>query len=422
MTRVHLMGIGGSGVAALARVFIARGDRVSGCDLKESETTRALAAEGALISIGHDPAHVEGQDLLVYSTALPAGNPELGAARDAGVAAESRAEALSRLIADSDSIAVSGTHGKTTVTHMVGGIFAEAGLDPTVLVGDGASSRVGSSRWLVAETDESNGTLTLHRPRRAIVTNIELDHPDHFASVDEVHDLFARFLAALPADGLAVICAEDERALSLVTPARRVTYAATGSADYVWGSPPLDGLQLAVPGRHNRLNATGAAAMAIECGLAPAVVRSALAAFRGARRRMEPLGSWRGADLFDDYGHHPTEVRANLEAARELGGGRLVVVFQPHRYSRFEVFVDDFAAALAAADLAIVTEIYAAGEDNPDQLSAASLAEKLPSAHFAPGREEIDSLLEEIVRPGDLVLFMGAGDVGSLGRELAGAV
>src|SRR6202521_3571319 len=229
--RVHLMGAGGAGVSALARVFLARGDEVSGCDVKESETTRELEDAGARIHIGHDPEHVLCQDLLVYSGAIKS-SPELDAARAMGVKVLTRAEMLAELINESDAIAIAGSAGKTTVTYMLGHILTEAGLDPTVLVGDGSSSRAGRSNLLVAEVDESDGSLVLHHPKRAIITNIELDHTDHFKDIDAVRDLFAEFVAGLPPDGLAVLCADDERALSLESPAKRVTYGFSDTADY----------------------------------------------------------------------------------------------------------------------------------------------------------------------------------------------
>src|SRR5438445_7233077 len=225
------MGVGGAGVSALARVFLARGDHVSGCDLKESETTTELEAEGLKFVLGHDPEHVLGQDLLVYSGAIKR-SPELDAARAMGVQALSRAEMLAKLINESDSIAVAGTAGKTTVTHMVGHILVTAGYDPTVLVGDGASARAGQSEWLVAETDESDGTLTLHHPQRAIVTNIALDHPDHIRDVSAVRDLFQWFIEGLPKDGLAIVCADDELARELNPKARKITYGFRHDATY----------------------------------------------------------------------------------------------------------------------------------------------------------------------------------------------
>src|SRR6184192_2509351 len=229
--RVHLMGAGGAGVSALARVFLARGDDVTGCDLKESETTAELEEAGVRMSVGHDPEHVLGQDLLVYSGAIKK-SPELDAARAMGVKVLSRAEMLAQMINDADSIAVAGTAGKTTVTHMVGHILVIAGYDPTVLVGDGSSARAGKTEWLVAETDESDGTLTLHHPQRAIVTNIELDHPDHFRDVSAVRDLFQWFVEGLPESGLALLCADDDLARELKPRARKVTYGFRHDATY----------------------------------------------------------------------------------------------------------------------------------------------------------------------------------------------
>lgn len=427
--RVHLLGIGGAGVSALARVFLARGDRVSGCDVRESATTRALAAEGAEVLIGHDPAHVQEQDLVVYSGAVKGSSGELEAARASRARVLTRAEMLAELIAESESIAVAGTHGKTTVTFMVGHVLAAAGRDPSVLVGDGLSSRAGRSRWLVAEADESDGSLALHRPRHALLTSVEFDHPDHFRDLEEVDRLFRDFLAVVPE--VSVVCADYPRALAMPVGGRRVTYGLEAEADYrceqvgermfdvLRQGRPLVELKLQVPGRHNRLNATGALALAVELGVDPEVAAGALAGFPGAHRRLERLGTWRGASVYDDYGHHPTKVRETLAAARELGHRRLILVFQPHRYSRFQALRDDFAVSLEAADAVVVTEIYPAGEQNPAGLSAVDLAMRVPRARFAPDIGSARQHLEELVGEGDLVLVMGAGDIWKLGDELA---
>ncbi len=429
--KVHLMGIGGAGVSALARVFLARGDEVSGCDARESETTAALEDAGVRVEIGHDPEHVLFQDLLIYSGAIKS-SPELDAARAMGVKVITRAEMLAELIAESDSIAVGGTAGKTTVTHMTGHILTEAGFDPTVLVGDGSSTRVGRSRWLVAEVDESDGSLVLHHPKRAIVTNIEFDHPDHFKDVDEVRDLFARFVAGLPADGMAVLCADDERARSLQTPARRVTYGFSEGADYRCedGRPfaihhagrELGRVNLRQPGRHNVQNATAAAAMALELGVSFADVAGALERFPGARRRLEFLGVFQGAPVYDDYAHHPTKVRATLQAARELRHRRLIVVFQPHRYSRLAALMRDFSRAFDAADRVLVVDVYGAGEDNPTGVQARDLAELIPNGIYVGSFERARETLEGLVGRDDILLLMGAGDIRRLGDELAQAV
>jgi UDP-N-acetylmuramate--alanine ligase len=420
--KVHLMGIGGAGVSSLASVYLGRGDQVSGCDVRASATTDALAERGAIISVGHDPAHVAGQDLVVYSAAVAPGNPELLSALRSGVAT-SRAQALAQLIAATDSIAVAGTHGKTTVTYMVGHVLTRAGRDPTVLVGDGTSSRVGHGDLLVAETDESDGSLVLHRPRNAIVTNIELDHPDHFTGVEAVERDFGTFLGGV--SGVAVVCADDARAAGLPTLARRVTFGFAAGARYrctdetparlFCDGAELGRLELQVPGRHNVQNACAAVAMCLELGVDFATAAAALATFPGARRRMERLGSWRGATLYDDYGHHPTEVRATLAAARRLPHKRLVLVFQPHRYSRWAAFRDEFTRSFAGADELILTEVYAAGEPDPGGITAAGV----PGARFARDLAEARTALEEVVREGDLVLLMGAGDIRRLGDELA---
>ena len=426
--RVHLMGAGGAGVSALARVFLARGDEVSGCDLKASETTEELEAAGVRIMIGHDPEHVLFQDLLVYSGAIKA-SPELDAARAMGLKVLSRAEMLAELINQSDSIAVAGTAGKTTLTHMLGHILVTAGYDPTVLVGDGASARAGRSKWLVAETDESDGTLTLHHPRRAIVTNIELDHPDHFRDVSAVRDLFQWFVLNLPDDGLAVLCADDELARELKPKARRITYGFRHDATYRCepvrpfpihhGGQELGRINLKQPGRHNIQNATAAAAMALEIGISFADVAAALESFPGAHRRMELLGILQGATVYDDYAHHPTEVRATIEAARELRHRRLIVVFQPHRYSRLSALMHDFSRAFQGADKVLVLDVYSAGEQNTSGVQASDLAHQLPNGTYVGDFKTAREMLEGLVGPGDLLLLMGAGDINKLGDELA---
>src|ERR1700674_3646556 len=426
--KIHLMGIGGTGVSALARVFLARGDEVSGCDVNENNTTPELEDAGVRIEIGHDPEHVLVQDMIVYSGAITE-SPELDAARAMGVTVVTRAEALAELIAGSDSIAVGGSAGKTTVTYMIGHILTEAGFDPTVLVGDGSSSRSGRSRWLVAEVDESDGSLVLHHPKRAVITNIELDHTDHFKDVDGVRDLFQQFVAGLPADGMAVLCADDERARSLETPARRVTYGFSAEADYRCDNErpfaihhlgrELGRVNLRQPGRHNVQNATGAAAMALEVGVSFADVAGALERFPGAHRRLEFIGVFQGASVYDDYGHHPSKVRATLQAARELRHRRLIVVFQPHRYSRLAALMYDFSRAFTAADKVLVLDVYSAGEDNPSGVQATDLANLLPNGSYVGDFQGAREALQGLVGPDDLLLLMGAGDIRKLGDELA---
>jgi len=428
--RIHLVGVGGSGVSALARLFLARGDLVSGCDLYASEVTAQLQSEGLHFSLGHHPAHAQGQQVVIFSGAAKGAREELQAAHEQGAEVLSRAQMLARLMTESDSVAVAGSHGKTTVTFMTGHVLERAGWDPTVLVGDGSSSRVGASRWLVAEADESDGSLDLHRPRHAIVTNVEFDHPDHFANLGQLETIFGQFLGRLPAAGVALVCADDPIASRLSSSGRLVTYGFAAAADWRCvpegrggpevlnqGRAPLP-LRLAVPGRHNLQNATAALAMACELGVEGAVAAAALASFPGAKRRMELIGSWRGARVYDDYAHHPTEVAAVIEAARSLGGERVVLVFQPHRYSRFAVFAGQFGAALGGADLALVTEIYGAGEPNPDGVSARAMAAGA-GLDFAPDSAAARRWMGVHVRARDVVILMGAGDIQRLGNELA---
>ena len=422
------MGVGGAGVSALARVFLAREDEVSGCDLKGSETTAELEEAGVTIELGHNPEHVLGKDLLVYSGAIKRSS-ELDAARAMGVKTVSRAEMLAQLINETNSIAVAGTAGKTTVTHMVGHILVTAGFDPTVLVGDGSSARAGQSDWLVAETDESDGTLTLHHPRRAIVTNIELDHPDQFRDVSAVRDLFQWFIEGLPSSGLAVLCADDELARELRPKARTVTYGFRHGATYrcgterpfpiYRGADMLGRVNLRQPGRHNIQNATAAAALALELGISFADIAAALHTFPGAHRRMEFMGVFQGAAVYDDYAHHPTKVRATIEAARELRHRRLVVVFQPHRYSRLNALMHDFARSFDGADRVFVLDTYGAGEDNVSGVRASDLAHQIPHGIYVGDFDKAKEALEEIVGPDDLVVLMGAGDIKKLGDDLA---
>src|SRR2546427_10280779 len=422
------MGVGGAGVSALARVFLARGDDVSGCDLKESDTTSELETEGLKFVLGHTPEPVLGRDLLVYSGAIKKSR-ELDAARAMGVKVLSRAEMLAQMINDADSIAVAGTAGKTTVTHMVGHILVTAGYDPTVLVGDGSSARAGKTEWLVAETDEADGTLTLHHPQRAIVTNIELDHPDHFRDVSAVRDLFQWFIEGLPQSGLAVLCADDELARELRPKARKVTYGFRQGATYrceharpfpiYRGVDLLGHINLRQPGRHNIQNATAAAAMALEIGIGFNDVAAALQTFPGAHRRLEFLGVFQGAAVYDDYAHHPTKVRATMQAARALRHRRLLVVFQPHRYSRLSALLQDFSRAFTAADRVLVVDVYSAGEANPTGIQARDLSDLIPNGVYVGSFERARETLEGLVGPGDVLLLMGAGDIRKLGDELA---
>ena len=426
--KVHLIGIAGAGVSALARLYMSRGDEVSGCDIRELPVTVELAAEGARITLaGQSEDHVAGQDLVVYGGQTAPDHLEVEAARQAGATVRSRAEALSDLIAAApEAIAVAGTHGKTTTTFMAGHILATAGRRPSIYMGDHSThSRYGPGP-LVAEVDESDGTILLHHPRHALITNADFDHPAYFADLEAVQAIFATWLARLPSDGMAVLCADDPFLPTADTPARRVTYGFDSGADYrvsderplrLWRRGELLGtVALQQPGRHNRQNACGAAALCLELGVAFDDVKRGLETFPGAHRRLEKMGEFRGVPVYDDYGHHPTEIGAVIEAVREVHAGRVVFVVQPARYSRLKALLDEYVSVLQGVSPLIVTEVYASGEQ-PDSVTGRDLAERL-GATFAPNLAAARSLVEEMAQPGDWVVLVGLGDIWKVGREL----
>lgn len=403
---------------------------MSGCDIRELPITEELAAEGARIMMGQSAAHGAGQDLVVYGGQTRPEHEELEAARAAGARVLSRAEALADLIGNAPrSLAVAGTHGKTTTAYMVGHILATAGLDPTIYVGDHSThSRSGRGPWTVAEVDESDGTLLLHHPKSALVTNADFDHANFFADVAAVRNFFAAWLAQLPAEGFAVLCADDPFLPSVPTSARKVTYGFAAEAEYRvedarplrlrHGDRLLGEIALSQPGRHNRQNAGGAAAACLEMGVGFDDVRRGLETFPGAHRRLELMGEFRGARVFDDYGHHPTEIAAVREAVAEVHGGRVVLVVQPARYSRLQALLPQYVEALRGADPLIVTEVYASGEA-PNEASGRQLAE-LVGARYAPDLEAARQAIEEIARPGDWIVLVGLGDIWKVGRALVG--
>ena len=429
--KVHLVGIAGAGVSALARVYLTRGDAVSGCDIRELPIVDELKAEGAAITTqGQSIEHVVGQDLVVYGGQTQPEHEELAAARQAGAVVRSRAEALADLIGSTpNSIAIAGSHGKTTTAFMAGHILNLAGRDTTLYIGDHSThSRYGRGGWIVAEVDESDGTLLLHEPRHALVTNADFDHATFFADVEAVRAHFAEWLGRLPADGLAVVCADDPFLPSVRTAARFVTYGFAEGADYrldesrpfrLWhGGVELGTVDLTQPGRHNRQDAAGAAALCLELGVPFATVKQALESFPGAHRRLEFMGEFRGARVYDDYGHHPTEIAAVLDAVREGHDGRAVVVVQPARYSRLKALLPRYVEVLSGVEPLIVTEVYASGEP-PNGASGEQLAE-LVGARYAPDLEAARVAVEEIAQPGDWVVLVGLGDIWKVGRALVG--
>jgi UDP-N-acetylmuramate--alanine ligase len=457
---VHLVGVGGAGMSALARLLTARGHTVSGCDAQDSAALAALRAEGIRAVAGHDPAHVTGPgrpwpvDGLVVSTAIRPDHPERRAAHQAGVPVWPRAVALAALAAGQRTVAVTGTHGKTTTTAMCVVALQAAGLDPSYALGGQLTSQPGAAGnahagrgdVFVLEADESDGSFLAYHPFVGLVTNVEADHLDAYGDVQAYQAAFVRFVDTIRPGGLCVVCADDPGAARLVPVAERrglrvIRYGEQPGVDVhvaadppgptghatgrlTVGGRPVGQLQLAVPGRHNLINAAGALSVGLALGLAPEPLIAGLASFAGTHRRLETRGAVRGVRVLDSYAHHPTEVAADLRAARELvePHGRLVVAFQPHLYSRTRLFADQLGVALGGADLVVVTDVYPAREDPvagvTGQLVAAAVPLPPGQVHYVPAVGDLPAVLAVLTRPGDLVLTLGAGDITAVADPL----
>ena len=397
---VHFVGIGGSGMSGIAEILLDLGYRVSGSDRRRNEAVERLERRGAKVVIGHDAAHVEGAHVVVYSSAVPRDNVELQAARRLGIPTIPRAEMLAELMRVKYGVAVAGTHGKTTTTSMVAAVLAEGGLDPTIVVGGrivglGASARLGQGEYLVAEADESDGSFLRLTPALAVVTTIDAEHLDHYGTLDALREAFLAFVNRVPFYGAAVLCLDQpdiQRLLPRVEK-RVITYGLEASADLVARRVQLAGLtsrfdvhrrdqhlgecRLRVPGRHNVLNALAAVAVGLELELSFPVIQRALAGFAGVQRRFQVLGTAAGVTVVDDYGHHPAEIRATLAAAKAGFDGRVITVFQPHRYTRTQSLYQEFLTAFNQSDVVIVMDVYPAGEPPIPGVSAADLAEAI---------------------------------------------
>jgi UDP-N-acetylmuramate--alanine ligase len=443
--KVHFIGVGGVGMSAVARIMVARGVPVSGSDAKDLPVMADLAAAGARIAVGYDAANLGDAQTVVAGSAIRADNPELAAARQAGLPVLHRSEALAATMGEDLVVTVAGTHGKSTTTSMVTVLLQSAGLDPSFAIGAnvpalGVNAAHGNSGIFVAEADESDGSFLNYRPRIAVVTNVEPDHLDHYGTAEAVYESFDRFTALLPADGVLVACADDAGALALAERTRArgntrvVLYGTRAGSDLVlhddgpgkvWVSGPAGrhGLSLQVPGRHNALNAAAAFAVALELGVEPAAAAAALADFSGAARRFELKGSARGVRVFDDYAHHPTEVRAALTAARSVAGEHKVhVLFQPHLFSRTREFAREFAEALNLADTALVLDIYPAREDPIPGVSSQLIADHLGAGGRLVPASDAVAALADAAKEGDIVLTAGAGDVTAYGPLIVEAL
>ena len=446
---VHFVGIGGAGMSGIAMVLAKLGVRVTGSDLKTSRYTRHLEEAGIAVTIGHEAGNLGDAALVVISSAIPEGNPELRAARAAGLPVLRRAEMLARVMAMRRGIAVAGTHGKTTTSSMISHVLYQCGLDPTFLVGGelndiGSNAGVGQGEWLVAEADESDGSLLFLRPEVAIVANVELDHHAHYGCLDDVHDVFRRFVALLPGNGLLVlVVGSGGEGLADHTRAS-VVRVGIGAGDLraevarvddrgsefgvLDGGEELARVTLRVPGEHNILNALTALAVLRHAGVAPADAAPYLATFSGAARRFQEMGRHGGVLVVDDYAHHPTEIIATLTAAKQGDHGRVIAVFQPHLFSRTRYLQREFGQALTLADEAVVTDIFPAREEPEPGVTGklivdAYLAERPGGpVSYLPRLHDVVRNLTPRVRPGDLVLTLGAGDVFRAGEQLLAAL
>ncbi|MCU1351162.1 MAG: murC [Acidimicrobiales bacterium] len=445
--RVHLIGIGGAGMSGIARVLLARGVTVTGSDLRDSRSIAALRALGAIVHIGHDPGYVDGTDTVVVSSAIRDTNPELRAARERGLRVLPRAEALAALMVGRRGVAVAGTHGKTTTTSMLTIAAFHCGVDPSFAIGGdlneaGSNAHHGSGDLFIVEADESDGSFLAYHPHAAVVTNVEADHLDHYGDAAAVDRAFQEFVATV--SGFVVMCADDPGTRTLAAQARGAgadvrTYGVDPDADLrldglttagstsryepVLRGRRLPAVRLGVAGRHMALNSAAALLTAVGLGLPEALLVEGLAGFTGVRRRMELKGVAGEIRVFDDYAHHPTEVAAQLVAARDMaGGGRLIVAFQPHMYSRTLAFARRFGEALGAADEVVVMDVYGAREDPVPGVTGALVADAVPlpaeRVTFEPSWSAVPGLLAARARAGDLVLTMGAGDITQIGPEV----
>ena len=437
--RVHFIGIGGAGMSGLARISLSHGITVSGSDAKDSSVVKALQALGATIATTHAASNVDGADLVVYSTAISSSNAELMRAQELKLSTLTRAAALSILMSESKSIAVAGTHGKTTTSSMMAVALQACGADPSFAIGgtitaSGSNAHRGTGEIFVAEADESDGSFIEYHPYAAIVTNVEHDHVDFFATPEDVAQAFKDFAATINKDGFLTYCADDQGAKALASTVKTcalISYGIDESCDLrldsieleamgsraraIWRGKVVGFIELQVPGHHNLLNAAAVLATGLNLGFPAPELLTGLAVFRGTGRRFELKGTVHGIRVIDDYGHHPTEIDVTLKAARRFAGdGRLIVIFQPHRYSRTKAFSAQFAKALDMADRAIVLEVYAASEKPIAGVTSRLITDAMSHGEYIPNFIEVTDSVIDSAEPQDVIITLGAGDVSSL--------
>ncbi|MCX5894686.1 MAG: UDP-N-acetylmuramate--L-alanine ligase [Proteobacteria bacterium] len=440
---IHFVGIGGIGMSGIAEVLLNLGYRVSGSDVKSSDITQRLSSLGAALYYGHARENIKDVSVVVISSAIKPGNPELSEAQERNIPVIPRAEMLAELMRLKYGIAVAGAHGKTTTTSLIAAILGHGGIDPTVVIGGrlnttNTNAQLGSGEFLVAEADESDGSFLKLSPTIAVVTNIDREHMDYYKSMREIKKTFLEFINKVPFYGLAVICLDNENLQSIIPKIgkRFLTYGCAAQTDLqareialhgfqssfsvFYHDRPLGSIELKIPGMHNIYNSLAAIAVGLELNLPFSVIREALAQFRGVQRRFQIRAEKQGIVWVDDYGHHPTEIKTTLRTAKEVWQRRLVVVFQPHRYSRTRDLFKEFMVAFYDADVLIVTDIYAASESPIPDVSGMSFCEGLKEygckdVTFIPHLDDVKQHLRGVLKHGDIVLTLGAGDVWKTG-------
>ena len=445
--KIHFIGIGGAGMSALAKILLEKGYAVSGSDLHDSPIIAHLKAMGAEIFQGHRTENVKGADTIVVSSAIHEDNPEVIAAREQGIQRMHRSDVNAALLNAVKGIAVAGAHGKTTTTSMIGVMLDHAGMQPTIIIGgevdylDG-NAKLGSGEYLVSEADESDGSFLKLRPHIAVVTNIENDHMDHYGSMDNIRAAFRQFIRNVdPATGYAVLCFDNENIRNLAGDIERkyISYSIEHAADYQavhivpegagiafdvqHGQENLGRVRLNIPGQHNVLDAMAAIVTGLSVGLTVPQIAAGLACFHGAKRRFETKGRVNGVWVVDDYAHHPTEIATTLTAALQTKPARLICAFQPHRYTRTQLLAKEFGRAFQAADILVLTDVYAAGEEPIPGVSGETILAEVTeqtgqNVTYIARREDVAGYLATVVRPGDLVMTMGAGNICQTGPEL----
>ena len=447
LKKIHFVGIGGSGMSAIARVLLEQGYKVSGSDLSESEIVKKLKALGADIYQGHKAEYVNGVDAIVVSTAIAKNNPEVVAAIDNNIPVYHRSDIVATLLNNEKGIAVAGAHGKTTTTSMLAELLDVAGIDPTAIIGGEvdylqSNAKLGNGEYLVAEADESDGSFLKLLPEIAIVTNIENDHMDYYGSMENILATFKKFLGNLSTyTGLAVLCFDNDYVKNLAPEiaVKYVSYALNSKADYMAKNIVADGantlfdvykdddkigsIKLNVPGKHNVANALAAIVVCLKLGIDFETMQKGFDYFNGAKRRFQTKGKTKGIWVVDDYAHHPTEIATTLVAARQTKPHRLICAFQPHRYSRTNLLFEEFVSCFKESDILILTEIYSAGEAPIAGVTGKLLAERIKEqigqeVVYIEQRSDISQYLADIAKDGDLIITMGAGDIFLTGEEL----